>query len=773
MSEHPEALERLRSTNPVPAAETIDPDEIAAVAALCEERRLTPEGTANPGRLQAPRPRVLGPALAFSAAFVTIIVAAGLFALFGRSGSPVADEPEPTIPTTSIVASTTTTLPPEATEAVAFEAYNEPPDANGIAIGPDGSIWVATSWAGVARWLPGADEPVFSSVHDGLRSDAVDQIAIAVDGTAWAGGRGWIARLGEDGVWNPITVPDPIEALAVGPDGTAWLSREPNRLLTSTGADYETITLSELPVVGSDGVEPWSLSLAIAPDGTVWAGTINGTGVVSWDGTTTSIYGPADGLPAADFTSVAVAPDGRVWTGFANGLDEPEPTAGVATFDGVQWTVYSTDDGLLTNNAEVAVGSDGTAWAIHYAADGGTPGVSRFDGEGWTAFSGIEGRGMGAAVDADGTLWMIDPDGAVVEFDGTSASVRELPLFETLRGTEVPPIGSWDPILAETLAKEPPAAAACPAGADPDVPGPISQDRPWAEWYSDQPADFDRVWGRILLVDANKETWTFDVCTNTWQAMGAEGILPPGGSLVYDVDSDRSVLFGDRAVWVYDRDTNGWDLRIAPLSSTIGWGGPAAFYDPQSGLIINAKRAGSEYGDGWELNAYDVDADVWTTLGTTDRTRGQIVGYVHAADRLVALDAISEFGMTLIDPRTGYVEEVDQDHPEIVGGFGSVTPVNGADTVYGRSFGGGDGVCRIRPQGLGWECVPRRPDRSGAGHNGYSPFRAGVYDWINERLVMFGGGYGGWNDEPMTYFGDVWSLDPETGEWLQLLAPTP
>jgi hypothetical protein len=140
---------------------------------------------------------------------------------------------------------------------------------------------------------------------------------------------------------------------------------------------------------------------------------------------------------------------------------------------------------------------------------------------------------------------------------------------------------------------------------------------------------------------------------------------------------------------------------------------------------------------------------------------------------LVALDAISEFGMTLIDPRTGYVEEVDQDHPEIVGGFGSVALVNGADTVYGLKWGEGYGVCRFRPQGLGWECVPWPPDRSGAGHNGYSPFSAGVYDWINERLVMFGGGYGGWNGEPMTYFGDVWSLDPETGEWLQLLAPTP
>ena len=94
-------------------------------------------------------------------------------------------------------------------------------------------------------------------------------------------------------------------------------------------------------------------------------------------------------------------------------------------------------------------------------------------------------------------------------------------------------------ILATTRAKPLPAQATCPPGSNPDAPGSADQDRPTGGEMA-----FDRHAGRIVLLEGT-QTWTFDVCTNTWQRMSpAKG---PTGSvrLVYDTDSDRTLAFTD------------------------------------------------------------------------------------------------------------------------------------------------------------------------------------------------------------------------------------
>jgi hypothetical protein len=78
----------------------------------------------------------------------------------------------------------------------------------------------------------------------------------------------------------------------------------------------------------------------------------------------------------------------------------------------------------------------------------------------------------------------------------------------------------------------------CPPGSNPDEPGPVDQARPpLSPWAS----AFDRSAGRLVAVaiaGTVVETWTFDVCTNTWTRMHPNREpRTPVETLVYDVDS--------------------------------------------------------------------------------------------------------------------------------------------------------------------------------------------------------------------------------------------
>ena len=103
---------------------------------------------------------------------------------------------------------------------------------------------------------------------------------------------------------------------------------------------------------------------------------------------------------------------------------------------------------------------------------------------------------------------------------------------------------------------------------------------------------FDVHAGRIIFMDEIGETWIFDVCTNTWEKANPTFVGGPiprtflGGELVYDVDSDRTIVFGDKDSGVYDANTNTWTQRSKPSDYDIPIPGLGAVYDPQSGLVL-------------------------------------------------------------------------------------------------------------------------------------------------------------------------------------------
>jgi hypothetical protein len=330
---------------------------------------------------------------------------------------------------------------------------------------------------------------------------------------------------------------------------------------------------------------------------------------------------------------------------------------------------------------------------------------------------------------------------------------------------------TWNPILSTTRAKSAPAAATCPEGTNPDAPGPVDQIRPGEGPWNNQAAVFDTHAGRIVYLDETGETWTFDVCTNTWRQMnptwapyGDPKVFPirDVGEMVYDADSDRTIAFGPDSVSVYNANTDEWQRRSTPsgldLDRKLG-----AVYDPVSGLILVVTSDGV-------LTAYDVDTDEWTEVGVITEPvevthNGQtqalyppfLVGYVAEADRLAFLgyenEPFQDDG-ALVNPRTGNTAPLEFPPAGVLGLFGSFSYATGGDTAYTYR----SGVCRLDPVSFDWDCIPN-------GETG-GP-EAVVYDPINHRLVLINNSCCNW---PGNKVGDdVWAIDFATGRSIELL----
>jgi hypothetical protein len=341
---------------------------------------------------------------------------------------------------------------------------------------------------------------------------------------------------------------------------------------------------------------------------------------------------------------------------------------------------------------------------------------------------------------------------------------------------------AWDPILRTTKASTTPELATCPEGTDPDAAG-TGEDHPTKAPLANQGAAFDTATGRIVYVDGSGETWTFDVCTNTWMNMDADDtewqrptdqrfdadgdLRYPPGNLVYDVDSDVTIALG--LLGVYDAEASTWTAQSRPygLGGDVGhWG---AIYDPVSGLVIAAGAFGDQAAnEGLAIHAYDVESDAWTSVGTvsSDEAWLFLVGYSHTTDELifhgprVSDDDPNSGAMTvLMDPRIGSSRSIADTEWDVFAPWGYWYPyvagVDGAvvvDTSTDWPRGTGD-LCTFDPRTRSWDDCGI--DTS-AGPRRSIEMASKVYDPLNDRLVVI------YAD------GDVWAADTETGEWTEL-----
>ena len=217
-----------------------------------------------------------------------------------------------------------------------------------------------------------------------------------------------------------------------------------------------------------------------------------------------------------------------------------------------------------------------------------------------------------------------------------------------------PPPGTPPPRVAVAVGPAP----TCPPGSTPDTPGPADQARP----PRDAPTAlaFDRRAGRLVALagtDDRVETWTFDVCTNTWTRMHPNREPPPGtGQLVYDVDSDVTIASDvnpDVGLRPRGRHLDGEGLRSGRSESRA----------PVLRPGLGPRRRHGDDGDpdtlGLELWSYEVETDTWTPIRQANRlaVEPREFAYDASVDRIVAYSDAGErpggARTWLFDLRTG------------------------------------------------------------------------------------------------------------------------
>jgi hypothetical protein len=434
----------------------------AIEAALAE----APDGRRPWWSVLAP-PRTAAPALRFAWVItaVGLLLAATVSAvlvgseLFRRANQLTVVPPPTIVPVP-------TAVPAPSSEPVAVDV--RPVDqVNDLAFAPDGTLWLATR-AGIVHRDPAIGLPAtgYAALYDqnaGLPTTEATRVAVAPDGTVWASGAAWVARF--DGAWTAysesgelgtLSVAGDLGGLTVAADGTLWVAARTDGGRVPALLRFDGIwTAVKVPDEIAGSAFPWTLELAAAPDGDVWA-YVPGTGVAVFDGADWRTYTKETaGLPREPQLA-GVARNGDVWVELvaegcvATGADPPTcatPAAGVARFDGSRWTAYTTTDGLVADDALLSIGSDGTVWATYASVAGA---VSRFDGQRWvtTQASALTGaRALGAA--PDGALWLTKSDG-VLRFDGAVVTHLSWPVVEATM--TLPPL-TLRPAASETVTR--------------------------------------------------------------------------------------------------------------------------------------------------------------------------------------------------------------------------------------------------------------------------------------------------------------------------------
>jgi ligand-binding sensor domain-containing protein len=268
-----------------------------------------------------------------------------------------------------------------------------------MAVAPDGSLWLGTPH-GASR-LDGDTWTTYTK-SDGLASDAVVSIVVAADGALWF--RSWYSGVTRfDGkTWTVYGEVDGltdgyVRDVAVSPDGSVWVGA------ASGVARFDGETWISYTTPGGLGSHRPVLSIAVAPNGTVWCAVGGDGGVLRFDGQTWTAYSTAEGLVSNRVDSVVAAPDGTVWFG---------TTEGVSRFDGDTWTTYTVYDGLAGNVvSSIDIAPDGAAW---FRTEGG---ISRFHDETWTTYRpgtcdlpAFRGPVSAIGFDRDGQVWIGSPE---------------------------------------------------------------------------------------------------------------------------------------------------------------------------------------------------------------------------------------------------------------------------------------------------------------------------------------------------------------------------
>ncbi|MEO8084339.1 MAG: PA14 domain-containing protein [Ardenticatenales bacterium] len=287
--------------------------------------------------------------------------------------------------------------------------------ALGIAVGPDGSVYVADDFGVTHYSAAGAQLGEWDTSSPGVDFlTGWEDIAVAPDGTVIVADDEdeRILRYGADGtpkgVWRiPKNSSGQIRriSLAVDPSGDVWLADDQSTMLsrfTVDGQARATIDVgakSHGIAVSPDG----TLAVVAAEGGTIRRLTPAGIEIATWGGLDpgrVSVVSPE---------SVAFAPDGSWFL-----VDGDRKAVYHFNADGLlmgRLGAPTPETSVISEPYDVAVAPDGTT----YVTDCNAPGVLRFDATGATLDPWLDVPGLGElscpigiAVAADRSLWVAD-----------------------------------------------------------------------------------------------------------------------------------------------------------------------------------------------------------------------------------------------------------------------------------------------------------------------------------------------------------------------------
>jgi RHS repeat-associated protein len=307
---------------------------------------------------------------------------------------------------------------------------------NSIAVGPDGSLYIAS------------DARVYRVMPDGTR--------VVVAGSVGAGFSGDGGPATEATFSNRLTV-------TLGPDGSLYINDSDNHRIRRVTPDgiVRTIAGDGQAGYGGDGgpalsaqIDTWQL--AVGPDGSVYFAQNYDARIrrIGPDGIITTFAGTGeygfggDGGPAAlaklgGSESVAVGPDGSVYIGDSGNhrIRRVGPDGIITTVAGAAWDTYDLDtregipatDALFSAIDSLTIGPDGTIYVseglrIRAITPDGL--IRTIAGYGESDFSGANNGDGGPALQARWGNSIFDmavgPDGSLYIDDGTVGRVRRI-----------------------------------------------------------------------------------------------------------------------------------------------------------------------------------------------------------------------------------------------------------------------------------------------------------------------------------------------------------
>jgi hypothetical protein len=383
-------------------------------------------------------------------------------------------------------------------------------------------------------------------------------------------------------------------------------------------------------------------------------------------------------------------------------------------------------------------------------------------------------------------------------------------------GSTAGPVGSPTPVVTRSVAAVG-EVATCQPGSQPDRPGPAEQPRPMLNGETGVSAALDAQSGVVVVIDDIRATWTFDVCTNTWDKPATTGSSPPQGArLVYDAASDLTYAFGDAEVVAFDVESAVWTLVNTGQTDLDG-------ASAQHRVLLDAdSRTVYVYNTGnGELNSYDLARNRWAVevdqgtkrppvgvdgLAAFDASVGRIVlkvlyhvqGSVTAMGEPVSTPPVPVYGQTwTFDPATGTWAKVDTTTPELLFGYfpwgGEMTydTTTRVSVVFSEGmlamFDATTGEWATATVGSGWppatpwadppDAVASQPD----GTELLIPVTAGrlartghavVDDVVNDRLLVLGGRVRDAADQPQKG-SDAWAYHVASNTWTMVVPAQP